>query len=109
MHTNRAVSRHWGQQESQLSEQERHSWTYGLPSLPACLSHTELQHLSIYIFRDLPSLVTQVPPSMLPYLPQQGQERSLAKGVGDGGVEREGGELTGQVVQPALGHPGGDL
>lgn len=30
----------------------------------------------------------------------------LSKGVGDGGVEGNGGELAGQGVKPALGHPG---
>jgi len=44
-----------------------------------------------------------------PHLAQQRQQRALAKGVGDGGVERERGEVARQVVQPALGHPGGHL
>lgn len=34
---------------------------------------------------------------------------TLAEGVGDAGVEGEGGELPRQRVQPALGHPRGHL
>jgi len=42
-------------------------------------------------------------------LAQQGEQGALAKGVGDGGMEGEGGELAREGVEPALGHPGGDL
>lgn len=34
---------------------------------------------------------------------------TLAKGVGHTRVERQRGELPGERVQPALGHPGGNL
>ena len=42
-------------------------------------------------------------------LPEQAEEAALAKWVGDASVEGERRELTGQVVQPALGDPGRNL
>ena len=42
-------------------------------------------------------------------LSQQAQQTALAKGVGDAGMESQGGKLLAEVAQPALCHPGRNL
>jgi len=55
--------------------------------------------LSVDIHRDLLLVLVQ-----LRELAQQVDERALAEGVGDGGVEGDGGRLAREQLQPGSGH-----